>query len=107
RDNHIPKRDLSGTVMQIEKYIFYLNKIGVHGENKLTKKYKDELPEGLEIKITNPNGIIIMGRDNNLDKKQLADFEIIKRKYKNIIDIFTYDDLLRRLEMTINQLKKI
>ncbi len=100
RDNHIPKRDLSGTVMQIEKYIFYLNKIGVKGENKLTKKYKAELPEGLEIKITNPNGIIIMGRDNNLEKQQLADFEIIKRKYKNIIDIFTYDDLLRRLEIT-------
>ena len=28
RDNHIPIRDLSGTVMQIEKYIFYLNKWG-------------------------------------------------------------------------------
>lgn len=26
RDNHIPNRDLSGTIMQIKKYIFYLNK---------------------------------------------------------------------------------
>ncbi len=107
RDNHIPKRDLSGAIMQIEKYIYYLNKTGTQGERNLTKKYKDTLPEGLEIKITNPNGMIIMGRDTNLTKRQLADFEIIKRKYKNIIDIFTYDDLLRRLELTIKQLKQL
>ena len=27
--------------------------------------------------------------------------------YKNVIDIFTYDDLIRRLKMIITQLKKI
>lgn len=107
RDNHIPNRDLSGTIMQIEKYIFYLNKSGKEIENKLTKRYKDELPDNLEVKITNPSAIIIMGRDNKMDKNQLHDFEIIKRKYKNVIDIFTYDDLLRRLKMIISQLKKI
>lgn len=31
RDNYIPLRELSGTVMQIEKYIFYLNKWGKKG----------------------------------------------------------------------------
>lgn len=107
RDNHIPNRDLSGAIMQIEKYIYYLNKSGNLGERKLTKKYKDELPEGIEIKITNPNGMIIIGRDINLDKRQRNDFEIIKRKYKNIIDIFTYDDLIRRMEIMLEQLKKI
>lgn len=107
RDNHIPNRDLSGTIMQIEKYIYYLNKTGVAGERKLTDKYKTELPKNLEIKITNPNGMIIMGRDINLTKQQLSDFEIIKRKYKNIIDIFTYDDLLRRMEIMIEQLRNI
>lgn len=107
RDNHIPNRDLSGAIMQIEKYIYHLNKSGVQGERSLTKKYKDKLPNDLEIKIINPNGMIIMGRDKNLTKRQLADFEIIKRKYKNIIDIFTYDDLLRRMEIMITQLKRI
>lgn len=107
RDNHIPNRDLSGTIMQIEKYIFYLNKTGIRGEQELTKRYKNELPEGLEIKILNPKGIIIMGRDNDLEDSQKSDFEIIKRKYKNVIDIFTYDDLLRRLELIIKQLKII
>ncbi|HPE75288.1 MAG TPA: DUF4263 domain-containing protein [Draconibacterium sp.] len=107
RENHIPNRDLSGTIMQIEKYIFYLNKTGIKGEQELTKKYKKELPEGLEIKIINPKGIIIMGRDMYLDNSQKNDFEIIKRKYLNVIDIFTYDDLLRRLELIIKQLKII
>lgn len=107
RDNHIPNRDLSGAIMQIEKYIYYLNKLGKQGEYILTEKYKEVLPEGMEIKIVNPNGIIIMGRDIYMEPAQLEDFEIIKRKYKNLVDIFTYDDLLRRLEVTIRQLNKI
>ncbi|WP_010423905.1 Shedu immune nuclease family protein, partial [Anaerophaga thermohalophila] len=107
RDNHIPNRDLSGVVMQIEKYIFYLNKIGKQGEIDLNKKYKSNLPNGLEIKIVNPSAIIIMGRDNHLSKSQLYDFEVIKRKYKNVIDVFTYDELIRRLDILIKQLKTI
>lgn len=107
RDNHIPKRDLSGAIMQVEKYVYYLNKTGTSGEKALTKKYSDKLPKEMEVKITNPSGMIIMGRDTGLTKEQLADFEIIKRKYKNIIDIFTYDDLLRRLKVIIEQLKRV
>lgn len=106
RNNFIPMRELSGTVMQIEKYIFYLNKWGKTGENKLTEKYKDQLPNNFQIQITNPCGIIIMGREIGLSKAQLQDFEVIKRKYKNVIDIITYDDLLRRLKFTIERLKK-
>ncbi len=97
RDNHIPLRELSGSVMQIEKYLYYLNRWGADGEAELTRKYKSELPEGFSIKITNPAGIIIMGRDNNLSDAQRRDFEVVKRKYKNIADIVTYDDLLCRL----------
>lgn len=106
RDNYIPLRELSGTVMQVEKYLFYLNKWGKKGEDFLTKKYEKELPNGFNIKITNPGGIIIMGRENNLSSPQKQDFEVIKRKYKNVIDIITYDDLLGRLKFTIEQLRK-
>ena len=101
RDNYTPHNELSDTVMQVEKYIFYLNKWGKIGEDELTKKYKSQLPPGLKIKITNPNGIIIMGRSHNLTDEQKQDFEIIKRKYKNVIDIMTYDDLIERLKMTL------
>jgi len=107
RDNYIPLRELSGTVMQIEKYIFYLNKWGKKGEEKLTKHYKNELAKGFKIKITNPCGLIIMGRTEGLSNDQIQDFEVIKRKYKNIIDIITYDDLISRLEFTITRWENI
>lgn len=106
RDNHIPLQELSGTVMQIEKYIYYLNKWGKKGEDTLTAKYKAELPEKFKIKVTNPCGLIIMGRDNNLSASQKDDFEVVKRKYKNVIDIITYDDLLRRLGAIVDTLKR-
>ena len=103
RDNYIPLRELSGTVMQIEKYIYYLNKWGKKGEKKLTEYYKDKIANDFKIRITNPCGIIIMGRTKGLSINQIQDFEVIKRKYKNVIDIITYDDLVERLKFTIQQ----
>jgi hypothetical protein len=103
RDNHIPLKELSGSIMQIEKYIFYLNKWGKTGDDTLTSDYKSQLPKDFKIKITNPNGLIIMGREDKLSLQQKSDFEIIKRKYKNIIDIMTYDDLIRRLENILSK----
>ena len=107
RDNFIPLRELSGTVMQVEKYVYYLNRWSEEGEKHGTIKYKSELPEGFTIKITNPSGIIIMGRENNLSIEQKRDFEVVKRKYKNVVDIITYDSLIERLETTIKQIKKL
>lgn len=103
RDNYIPKRELTGTVMQVEKYIFYLNKGGEKTENNLCEKYKDIIPKGFKIKIVNPCGIIIMGREDGLSQEQSEDFEVVKRKYKNIIDIITYDDLLKRLKFAVGR----
>lgn len=107
RDNYIPLRELSGTVMQIEKYIFYLNRWSTEGEKFLSKNYEAQLPEGFQIQIANPGGVIIMGRENNLSSEQRHDFEVVKRKYKNIVDIITYDNLLERLKFTIEQIRKI
>lgn len=107
RDNYIPLRELSGTVMQIEKYIYYLNRWSIKGEKFLTEKYKSILPENFKIKITNPSGIIIMGRENELSLEQKQDFEVVKRKYKNVIDIITYDSILERLKFTITQIQKM
>lgn len=110
RDNHVPTGDLSGTIMQAEKYLFHLSKWGVVGEKKLTERYADQLPEGLSIKITSPKALLILGRDQKPEGGQavspaaLFDFEIIKRKYANMIDILTYDDLLRRLDRVIASL---
>ncbi|GAB3013799.1 hypothetical protein GCM10027051_16280 [Niabella terrae] len=107
RNNFIPLRELSGAVMQVEKYVYYLNRWSEAGEEYLNNTYKNELPEGFDIKITNPGGIIIMGRENNLTSEQKRDFEVVKRKYKNVVDIITYDNLLDRLKFTIDQIKKL
>jgi len=106
RASHVPMRELSGSIMQVEKYIFWMNRWGVDGENALTEKYREQIPEGLTIKITNPSGIVVIGREHGLDQEQKADFDIIRRKYKNVIDIITYDDLLRRLKLLIGKFSK-
>lgn len=105
RGNSIPTAELSGSIMQAEKYLFHLSKWGIKGELTLTEKYAHELPEGMRIRISNPKATIIVGRDEiggaGMSGGQLLDFEVIKRKYANIMDIVTYDDLLRRLNNTI------
>jgi hypothetical protein len=105
RGNSIPTSELSGSIMQAEKYLFHLSKWGVKGEETLTKRYSADLPTGMKIRISNPKAIIIVGRDQiggaEMTGSQLLDFEVIKRKYANMMDIITYDDLLRRLNNTI------
>lgn len=108
RGNNIPTSELSGSIMQAEKYLFHLSKWGVKGEKILTAKYALDLPTGMQIRISNPKAIIIVGRDQiggaNITGSQLLDFELIKRKYAHMMDIITYDDLLRRLNNTITAL---
>jgi hypothetical protein len=101
RDNYTPKKELAGAVMQVEKYIFHLNKWGVDGERILNQKHAAILPSGVLLKITNPKGLIVIGRDDDLGLDQKFDLEIIKRKYAHIIDIITYDDLLVRINNII------
>lgn len=92
--------------MQAEKYLFHLSKWGCAGEQEIYRKRKSELPAGLELKITNPKALILLGRDNDFTGEQRFDFEIIRRKYANMLDIMTYDDLLRRLENIIVMMKR-
>ena len=101
RENYLPLRELSGSIMQIEKYLFHLNKGGKTGEEKINNYFHKHIDSKMNIKIINPLGIIIIGRDKGLNENQINDFEVIKRKYKNIVDIITYDDLIRRLEQLI------
>jgi hypothetical protein len=110
RSNWVPTKELSGTIMQAEKYLFHLSKWGVAGEKRLMSKYGPQLPPGMKLRITNPKALVVLGRDRRtdgtpaLDEAQLFDLELIKRKYANMIDILTYDDLLRRLDNIISAL---
>jgi hypothetical protein len=101
RGNYTPSSALSEAIMQVEKYLFHMSKWGRTGEVDIQKRRQDELPAGFAIRITNPKAMLILGRDKNFTVDQLFDFEIIKRKYANIVDIMTYDDLLRRLDNII------
>lgn len=103
RDNHVPMRELSGTIMQLEKYLYHLNRWGQIGEEKLNERYAEQLPGDLRIKIVNPSGMIIMGRDTVLTPDQRTDFEVIRRKYRHVVEIMSYDDLLRRLKTIRDQ----
>lgn len=104
-DNNIPSLALSKTVMQIEKYILYLQKGGYELENELNKKYSDLLPNGTTIKIINPRGLIVFGRSNSLSNDQILDFEVFRRKFAHIADILTYDDLLLRFKNILSKFK--
>lgn len=104
RGNYTPHGELSEAVMQVEKYLFHLSKWGRAGERAIQDKRKSELPPDFEIRITNPKAMLILGRDKDFAGNQKFDFEIIKRKYANIIDIMTYDDLLRRLDNIISMI---
>ena len=75
-----------------------MNKWGRAGEKEIYEKRRSELPPGLELKITNPKALILLGRDNDFTSEHRFDFEIIRRKYANMLDIMTYDDLLRRID---------
>jgi|TARA_R110000823_G_scaffold224449_2_gene352466 hypothetical protein len=106
RDNHTPRTELAGTVMQAEKYLFHLSKWGRTGEQEIYKKRKHELPAVIDLKITNPKALILLGRNNDFTGEQRFDFEVIRRKYANMVDIMTYDDLLGRVENIIAMMKQ-
>lgn len=107
RDNFTPKKELAGAIMQAEKYIFHLSKWGVAGEEEITKKHTKDLPASMEVKVTNPKALIILGRSEGLTTEQIFDLELMRRKYANIMDIITYDDLLGRLDNIIKKFRAV
>ena len=104
RNNYIATREVSGAVQQIEKYIFCLNSSD-KAKDDVSKRLIEFLPKGMEVRIVNPQGILLVGRSNEFTKEQMQDFELIKRQYKHVADIMTYDDLLFRLSNIIESLK--
>ena len=105
RNNYVPVRALSGAIQQIEKYIFCLTSIQ-KSQDAVLKQLSFLLPGTISPQIVNPQGMLIAGRSNNFNEQQKRDFELIKRQYKHVTDIMTYDDLISRFENVIVSLKK-
>jgi hypothetical protein len=93
----IPMRELDGTVMQLEKYLLHLNRWGDQGQRVLNTRFASQLPAGVTLQIVAPSGMIIMSRHQDWHQDQRTAFEIIRNKYRHLLEIMTSDDLLRRL----------
>ena len=91
-------------VQQLEKYIYCLNALG--DKDPFFEKLSLRLSNKVIPQVVNPQGILLIGRSNEFNEQQKRDFELIKRQYKNVADIMTYDDLLSRLQNIIDALKK-
>ena len=104
RNNYVASREVSGAIQQIEKYIFCLNSSD-KAKNDVSDRLDGLLPDGLKVQVVNPQGILLVGRSNEFNEEQKKDFELIKRQYKHVADIMTYDDLLFRLGNIIESLK--
>ena len=87
---------MSGAIQQIEKYIFCLTSIE-KSQKAVLNKLVSLLPDTITPEIVNPQDILIAGRSCNFSAQQKRDFELIKRQYKHVADIMTYDDLAMRL----------
>ena len=105
-DNHYATSPLSKVTMQLEKYIYNITRDTINFETQINEKYSKFYPSDFKLKVVNPKGLIIMGRSKKLSPKQLLDLEVIRRMYSNIIEIYTYDDILKMLDNIIFQLKK-
>lgn len=103
RNNYVPSREFTGAIQQIEKYAFCLNSVS-EAKEKVSVVLSTHVAEGFAIQILNPQGILLLGRSNDFTPQQRSDFELIKRQYKHIADIMTYDDLLCRLKNIIDAL---
>ena len=104
RNNYVASREVSGAIQQIEKYIFCLNSSD-KAKHDVSDRLNGMLPNGLKVQVVNPQGILLVGRSNEFNEEQKKDFELIKRQYKHVADIMTYDDLLFRLGNIIESLK--
>ncbi len=105
RNNYSPSRELSGAVQQVEKYIACIHRCADKWEKEPPTKIRKSVVGEMTIKIINPQGLIVMGNARDFTIEQKRDFELIKRQYKNVAEIITYDDMLKRIENMIAALK--
>ena len=99
-----PKFELAGGIQQIESYIYDLNYDKKENIAMISKEYEKEL-KGIKINLIDTHGTLICGRSIDFNEEEKRDFEIIRKQYKNVVDIITYDELLERLNTTIRILK--
>lgn len=101
RNNYIPSQELSGAIMQCNKYCFWLTQNRKNNEELISKKIKKKYEIDIKINIRSPKFTIILGRNIDFTEQQKKDFKIIKNQYNNVNEILTYDDIIIKLERII------
>ena len=102
RNNYIPTREFSGAIQQAEKYIHCLISNN-ESKDDVRKKLEKNMGKSLGVGFVSPKGILLAGSNTEFENKQQRDdFELIRRQYKNIVDIITYDDLLERIKNALD-----
>lgn len=102
RNNFIPSQELSGAIMQCNKYCFWLTQNRKNNEALISKKIKEKYGIDMNINIRSPKFTIILGRSNAFTEQQKKDFKTIKSQYNNVNEILTYDDVIIKLERIIS-----
>ena len=109
RKNYVFSHEVQGMISQIQKYIYNLERNSKREEPKLTKIFKEKANFSKDnLHIRSPKAIVIIGRSPSPETEQMRDLEIYKRRYQDIADFLTYDDVIMRMDQIINrQLGKI
>ena len=105
RNHYVPCGELNGAINQLQQYLKSLTKMS--SEEIMNKNHvlQEELG-GIELKAVHPKGYIIFGRDDvsfsgeNAEQKKV-DFEIMRNAYRDVVDIITFDDLVKRFDQII------
>lgn len=106
RNHYVPSGELSGAINQLEQYLKCLTKMTTEEISNKNPALQNEMGE-IKLKAVHPKGYIIFGRDSasfngdNVNQKRL-DFELIKNTYKDVVDIITFDELIKRFERIIS-----
>ena len=106
RNHYVPSGELSGAINQLEQYLKCLTKMTTEEKKKKNPALQNEMRE-IKLKAVHPKGYIIFGRDaisfngDNINQKRI-DFELIKNTYKDVVNIITFDELIKRFERIIS-----
>lgn len=106
RNNYIPSQELSGAIIQCNKYCFWLSQNRKNNEELISKKIKEKYDIDIKINIRNPKFTIILGRSYEFTEKQQKDFRTIKTQYNNVNEILSYDDVIIKIERLLDTFRK-
>lgn len=102
RNNYIPSQELSGAIIQCNKYCFWLSQNRKNNEELISKKIKEKYDIDIKINIRNPKFTIILGRSKDFTEIQQKDFRTIKTQYNNVNEILSYDDVIIKIERLLD-----